>query len=67
MKTNDYISIYNDYPTSGIKKRDEAPRRKASEASPNRAYFSSLRAAEMAAWELTGGDYLASGFLAEAA
>ena len=28
-----------------------------------RAYFRSLRAAEMATWELSGGDYLRSNFV----
>jgi hypothetical protein len=32
-----------------------------------REYFRSLRAAEMAAWEMTGGDYVSSGVFAEAA
>jgi hypothetical protein len=33
----------------------------------SREYFRLLRAAEMAAWEMTGGDYVSSDLLAEAA
>jgi len=32
-----------------------------------RAYLPAMRAAEMAAWELTGGDYLRSCFVTQAA
>jgi hypothetical protein len=32
---------------------------------PTRAYFRSLRAAELAAWEMTGGDYLQSCFVTQ--
>ena len=35
-------------------------------AALTRRYLRSLRAAEMAAWEMTGGDYLRSGFAAQA-
>jgi len=31
-----------------------------------RAYFRSVRAAEMAAWEMTGGDYVLSCFVTQA-
>ena len=36
------------------------------EAATQRIYFRSLRAAEMAAWELSGGDYVRSGYLTAA-
>ena len=37
----------------------------AREIACSRQYFRSLRAAEMAAWELTGGDYVISGLFTQ--
>ena len=39
----------------------------AREIAGSREYFRSLRAAEMEAWEMTGGDYVHSGAFAQAA
>jgi hypothetical protein len=39
----------------------------ASEIAGSREYFRSLRAAEMEAWEMTGGDYVRSAAFAQAA
>jgi hypothetical protein len=39
----------------------------ANEVAGSREYFRRLRAAEMEAWEMTGGDYVRSAVFAEAA
>jgi hypothetical protein len=42
-------------------------RQAAGEIASSREYFRSLRAAEMEAWERTGGDYVRSAVFAQAA
>jgi hypothetical protein len=48
--------------SKGIRASIALPRMPAS-VEVTRDYFRSLRAAEMATWELTGGDYLRSSFV----
>jgi len=44
-----------------------AVKKAANEIASSREYFRSLRAAEMEAWERTGGDYVRSAVYAQAA
>jgi hypothetical protein len=61
MKTRNCIELYNTIQPFVFQQTIPT---KISHRQPavamQRAYFRSLRAAEMAAWELTGGDYLTS-------